>query len=78
MMKPDSLYNAGMKPLMYSNKQAKHKCIPFILYLILEIGWYRNGYDICYYQNNMKRKNNGYYYTLTLAFKLNCKYTNPR
>lgn len=39
----------------------------------LEIGWYRNGYDICYYQNNMKRKNNGYYYTLTIAFKLNCK-----
>ena len=26
MMKPDSLYNAGMKPLMYSMKQAKHKC----------------------------------------------------
>jgi len=26
MMKPDSLYNAGMKPLMYSIKQAKNKC----------------------------------------------------
>ena len=30
MMKPDSLYNAGMKPLMYSIKQAKNKCTFFI------------------------------------------------
>ena len=30
MMKPDSLYNAGMKPLMYSKKQANNKCIFFI------------------------------------------------
>ena len=29
MMKPDSLYNAGMKPLMYSIKQGKHKCTIF-------------------------------------------------
>lgn len=39
MMKPDSLYNSGMKPLIYSEKQAKLK----------KIGWYRDGYDICYY-----------------------------
>ena len=25
LMKPDSLYNSGMKPLFYSEKQAKHK-----------------------------------------------------
>jgi hypothetical protein len=25
MMKPDSLYNAGMKPLIYSEKNAKFK-----------------------------------------------------
>lgn len=29
MMKPDSLYNAGMKPLLYSEKQAKLKSNPF-------------------------------------------------
>jgi murein tripeptide amidase MpaA len=28
-------------------------------------GWIRTGQDICYYQNSMKRKNAGYYYTLT-------------
>ncbi|KAL4508114.1 hypothetical protein ABPG72_021487 [Tetrahymena utriculariae] len=59
MMKPDSLYNSGMKPLMYSEKQAKFK----------KHGWYRDGYDICYYQNNMKRKNAGFYYSLTFAVK---------
>ena len=25
LMKPDSLYNSGMKPLFYSEKQAKEK-----------------------------------------------------
>jgi hypothetical protein len=30
-------------------------------------GWYRGGGDICYYQNSMKRKNAGYYYTLTFS-----------
>ena len=37
MMKPDSLYNAGMKPLVYSEKNAKFKsnyCI-FIIIIIL-------------------------------------------
>jgi len=38
-MKPDSLYNSGMKPLCYSEKNAKFK----------KIGWFREGYDICYY-----------------------------
>lgn len=28
-------------------------------------GWVRCGNDICYYQNSMKRKGAGYYYTLT-------------
>mmetsp|Transcript_13479 Transcript_13479/g.11544 ORF Transcript_13479/g.11544 Transcript_13479/m.11544 type:complete len:495 (+) Transcript_13479:437-1921(+) len=59
MMKPDSLYNCGMKPLIYSDAHARYK----------KIGWHRDGYDICYYQNNMKRRNAGYYYTLTFTIK---------
>ena len=54
LMKPDSLYNSGMKPLFYSEKKAKYESI--FLYHV-ETGWYRDGYDICYYQNNLKRKN---------------------
>ena len=53
LIKPDSLYNHGMKPLMYSETEAKQ----------YGKGWMRYGNDVCYYQNSMKRKN--YYYTLT-------------
>ena len=55
LMKPDSLYNHGMRPLVYSDKE----------HLRTGRGWVRGGNDICYYQNSMKRKNPGYYYTLT-------------
>lgn len=55
LMKPDSLYNHGMRPLMYSEAEAKK----------YGKGWQRHGNDVCYYQNSMKRKNTGYYYTLT-------------
>jgi cytosolic carboxypeptidase protein 2/3 len=55
LIKPDSLYNHGMRPLMYSDAAAKKT----------GRGWIRTGSDICYYQNSMKRKNAGYYYTLT-------------
>ncbi|KAL9653635.1 hypothetical protein ABK040_009112 [Willaertia magna] len=55
---PDSLYNHGMKPLIYSVKDSETK----------GIGWVRGGTDICYYRNNIKRKN-GYYYTLTFTFE---------
>ena len=54
-MKPDSLYNHGMRPLVYSETEAKRT----------GKGWVRGGGDICYYQNSMRRKNAGYYYTLT-------------
>ena len=40
----------------------------------IEIGWHRDGYEICYYQNYMKRKNAGYYYTLTFTIKFKCTY----
>jgi hypothetical protein len=59
MMKPDSLYNSGMRPLIYSERQAKQQ----------KIGWYRDGSKICYYQNNLKRKNAGFYHTLNFTLK---------
>ena len=56
MMKPDSVYNQGLRPLAYSNKEAE----------ATGIGWYRIATDIAYYANSIKRKN-GSYYTLTLT-----------
>ncbi len=40
---PDSLYNAGMRPLLYSDKSAAEK----------KIGWMRTGEEIRYYRNNV-------------------------
>ncbi|ESO95340.1 hypothetical protein LOTGIDRAFT_117158, partial [Lottia gigantea] len=57
-MKPDSLYNYGMKPLMYSEKSAQQK----------KIGWIRAGTDIKYYRNNLKyetTKGDKSFYSLT-------------
>jgi len=64
MMKPDSLYNCGMKPLIYSDAMAKQK----------KLGWHRDGHNVCYYQNNMKKRNSGYYYTLTFSVKFKYDY----
>lgn len=44
LLKTDSLYNMGMKPLMYSELDAKTK----------NIGWIRFGSNIKYYKNNLK------------------------
>jgi cytosolic carboxypeptidase protein 2/3 len=44
LIKPDSLYNNGMRPLMYSKKTAELK----------GIGWVRCGNDIRYYQSKKK------------------------
>jgi murein tripeptide amidase MpaA len=33
------------------------------------VGWYRDGFKICYYQNNLKRKNAGFYHTLNFSLK---------
>ncbi len=45
-MKPDSTYSMGMKPLLYSVKDAeKHG-----------LGWYRDGFNIAYYQNARRSK----------------------
>lgn len=56
LIKPDSSYNQGQKPLLYSVKDAAKPG---------GIGWYRAGENICYYQNTMKRKGGGSYYTLS-------------
>jgi hypothetical protein len=57
MVKPDSLFNFGMQPLVYSTQEAA----------LRGTGWRRRGHDVAYYQNHIKRRN-GYYYTL--SFKL--------
>lgn len=38
----------------------------------IETGWFRDGYDICYYQNNLKRKNGDFFHTLTFTVKFPC------
>ncbi|XP_067848292.1 uncharacterized protein [Heptranchias perlo] len=58
LMKPTSLYNMGMKPLMYSTKEAN----------LCQVGWRRVGSQIKYYKNNYgdeKRQ----YYSLTWTFQ---------
>lgn len=57
LLKPDSLYNHGMQPLMYSEKDAT----------LSGKGWQRVGKDICYYQNSLKKKQAGHFYTLTFS-----------
>jgi hypothetical protein len=59
LLKPDSLYNVGMKPLIYSEKTALGR----------GVGWVREGADICYYTNNMKRKFGGYYSSLSFTLR---------
>lgn len=62
-MKPDSLYNQGMKPLAYSKKEAEYK----------NIGWHRTATDIAYFASNKKTNGNkqtslgptSVFYTLT-------------
>lgn len=42
LVKSDSLYNEGMRPLMYSNIEAKTNTV----------GWVRCGENISYYKND--------------------------
>lgn len=56
MIKGDSLYNQGMRPLVYSCHDAERR----------GVGWVRAGDDVCYYQNNIRRKG-GFYYTATFT-----------
>ena len=69
LTKPDSLFNLGMRPVMYSVADAAEK----------NIGWMRAGTEISYYSNPFQRNNqagegvNCYY---TLSFTL--EFHNPR
>jgi hypothetical protein len=49
MCKPDSLFNEGMKILVYSEKLSANK----------DIGWYRSGTNIGYYNNGLRRNDKG-------------------
>lgn len=51
-----------MKPLVYSEKGA----------LLKGMGWVREGGEICYFTNNMKRKFGGYYSTLSFTLRFEC------
>ncbi|KAL0218314.1 hypothetical protein RCL1_009162 [Eukaryota sp. TZLM3-RCL] len=62
--KQDSLYAHGMLPLIYSEQKASNE----------NIGWHRGGFNVCYYQNNIKRKNGTYHYTL--SFSITTTYSN--
>lgn len=62
--KPDSLFNLGMRPVVYSVTDAKQK----------GVGWVRSGTDISYYGNNFVRTNNNgegsnSYFTLTFTLE---------
>ena len=47
-----------MKPLVYSKKEADREDGN-------GRGWLRDGQNICYFQNSLKKKGGGFYYTLT-------------
>jgi hypothetical protein len=56
LIKPESSYNQGMKPLVYSKREADYES---------GIGWQRDCENICYFQNAMKKKGGGFYFTLS-------------
>ncbi|XP_047551234.1 cytosolic carboxypeptidase 3 isoform X3 [Lutra lutra] len=56
--KPASLYNRGMRPLFYSEKEAKTH----------NIGWQRIGDQIKYYRNNQGQEGR-HYFSLTWTFQ---------
>mmetsp|Transcript_108559 Transcript_108559/g.306027 ORF Transcript_108559/g.306027 Transcript_108559/m.306027 type:complete len:931 (+) Transcript_108559:180-2972(+) len=66
MMKPTSVYNEGMRPLKYSYIEAQ----------VHGVGWVRNGENIIYYQNGIRRKDksssNYYTLTFTVTFQHDC------
>ncbi|XP_077325302.1 cytosolic carboxypeptidase 3 isoform X2 [Lithobates pipiens] len=57
-MKPTSLYNHGMRPLMYSEKEATTR----------QRGWQRIGDEIKYYKNNLGQGGQSYY-SLSWTFR---------
>mmetsp|Transcript_22889 Transcript_22889/g.35927 ORF Transcript_22889/g.35927 Transcript_22889/m.35927 type:complete len:357 (-) Transcript_22889:1638-2708(-) len=59
--KPDSLYNYGLRPLVFSKHTHNRN----------GVGWVRAGYDICYYTNGLRNRQTGKpFYTLTFSINL--------
>ncbi|XP_053108789.1 cytosolic carboxypeptidase 3 isoform X6 [Hemicordylus capensis] len=56
--KPTSLYNRGMRPLLYSEAEAK----------VHKVGWQRTGDEIKYYKNNLSHDGRQYF-SLTWTFQ---------
>lgn len=63
LMKQDSLYNQGLKPLFYSLKRYEYEGKTF----------YRDGTKICYYSNNIKKKSGGFFSTFTFTVTFQCR-----
>ena len=62
---PDSLYNEGMKVLVYSEKHAQEK----------DIGWHRSGTKIAYYANGIRKDNcKGYKTLYSMTFNYEFEY----
>lgn len=61
MLKPDFLYNKGMRVITYSKKRAEKK----------KVSWIRDGHKIAYYKNIIKKFKNCYY-TLTYSLTAEC------
>lgn len=62
LIKPDSMYNYGMRPLVYSERDAEDG---------INCGWSRKGSDVCYYQNFFQRRVEAKrlpYYTFTFTY----------
>lgn len=62
LSKPDSLFNDGMKILVYSESMAEDK----------DIGWTRGCHKISYYSNGIKKENSKKsksFYTLTFSYE---------
>jgi hypothetical protein len=68
MIKTKSLYNEGMKVLIYSDKKQEQAILHG---QTDELGWSRGGEDMSYYQNNYRREHQvnfqRYYYTFSFS-----------
>ncbi|CAG9333093.1 unnamed protein product [Blepharisma stoltei] len=59
LTKKDSLYNEGMKILIFSENESQTN----------NVGWFRGGYDIMYHANGIRKpKGNKTFYTLTWKY----------
>lgn len=83
MIKPDFLYNQGLKVLLYSTKRhindnsmayiEKQSDIKEKSLSLRANGWTREGSSIAYYKNNIQHRPGLNYYTLTFTITTKCK-----